>query len=306
MKMKMNIARGENLMTRAARLARLAAVAGMASLAATILAPHTHAEMLPGAIGNDGADGFDGSITSKARHEFDTRVSENAINGNGLLANGDHDVAHLSAWIGNPAEPNWFIVDLGASYELDNAVFYNYNNGTSGVAGSHRGVMEASIYLFNGASEPNASNPDLSGSPFVATGWTLFETDRFFAESPGTDPFVATDTVSFGGTDARFVALEIKNNHTITGADGFVGISEIQFFAVPQAPVVFTNITVNSAIRLDFATDDGQDYGLESTTSLTNLVWQDAGFTIRGDGGTRLALDPAGTATQIVYRIVPF
>ena len=304
--MKTNIAQGGNLMTRTARLTRWVVIAGMASLVATILSPNTRAEMLPGAIGNDGFDAFDGSITVKERHHFDTRVGENVIDGSGLLANGDHDTAGSGHWIGQPATPNWLIVDLGASYTLDRMEVWNYNNGTPDVAGSDRGMKTVSIYLFNGAVEPNASNGDENGNAFVSTGWSLFQADRVFVEAPATNPFSSTETVSFGGTDARFVALDIKDNHTTAGADGFVGVSELQFFAVPVAPVAFTNITADPAIRLEFASDDGQGYRLESTTSPTNTVWQDAGFTIHGDGGTRLAFDPAGMDTQKTYRIIPF
>jgi hypothetical protein len=234
MTMTMNITQGETQMTRTARLTRWVAIAGMASLAAAVLTPNAHADMLPGAIGNDGADGFDGSITSKARFSFDTRVSSNAINGNGLLANGDHDTSHTGSWLGMPHEPSWFLADLGASYPLDHAEFFNYNNGAVGVAGSHRGIAATSIWIHDGPTEPNGSNTDGNQANFNSTGWTLFELDRPFVESPGTNPFSATETINFGGVNARFVALEIKTNHTITGADGFAGISEIQFFAVPE------------------------------------------------------------------------
>ena len=234
MKTKKNITQGETLMTRTARLTRLAAIAAVASLATMILTPNTGADMLPGAIGNDGANGFDGSITVKERHHFDTRFGENAIDGSGLLANGDHDTAGSGHWLGQPHEPNWLIVDLGASYPLDRVEVWNYNNGTVGVAGSDRGMRQTSIWLHDGPTEPNASNGDENGNDFVSTGWSLFELDHPFVEGPGTNPFSSTETVSFGGANARFVAFEIKNNHTAFGADGFVGISELQFFAVPE------------------------------------------------------------------------
>ena len=228
----------ENLMARATRHMCLVIIGAMAARAAALFAPDTHAAMLPGAIGNDGLDGFDGSITAKARHEFDVRITENAINGNGLSTNGLHDTVNTGRWLGMPEEMNWIIVDLGALYTLDHVTFYNLNNGIAGQTGSHRGIAATTIWIHAGPTEPNASNPDLGGAPFVSTGWTPFEVDRPFVEGPATDPFGPTETVNMGGADARFVALEIKDNHSITGADGFVGISEMQFFGQAAPPPV--------------------------------------------------------------------
>jgi len=314
MKMKTNIARGENLMTRAARVTRWVVIGGMASLVAMILPQNTDAEMMPGAIGNDGANGFDGTITVKTRHDHDaSRIAENAINGGGLTAaTGLHDTFSAAGqlWLGaifggTPHNPLWYIVDLGATYSLDRMDFWNYGD----LSNSARGVKTADIYFFGGSAEPNPNNIDQNPAnpPFDNAGWNLFQSDQNFTAGSITNPFGLTETISFGGTAVRFVALNISENYdTGSGAEGFVAISEMQFFAVPTTPVAFTNVTVDPAIRLDFASDDGQDYRLEFTTSPTNLVWQDAGFTIRGDGGTRLALDPAVMDSQKTYRITPF
>ena len=308
MKMETHIARGENLMTRTARLNRLVVIGGTAALVATILAPITDAEMLPGAIGNDGFGAFDGSITATAHTQFDVRVPANAINGSGLDANGDHNSGNH--WLGGdgptPALPSWYIVDLGQSYSLNRVHFWNYGNGATGPTGSDRGVMTASIWLHNGAAEPNGGNADGTGGTFDSTGWTLHQFDQPFSIAPATNPFGVTDIISLGDTTARFVALDIKANHSGSGATAFTGISEMQFFTTPETPFAITNITVNPADLLEFASDDGQDYRLEFTTSPTNTTWQEAGFTIQGDGGIRLAFDPAGIDTQKTYRIIPF
>lgn len=308
MKMKTNIARGENLMTRAARLTRWVVIGGMASLVAMILPQSTDAEMMPGAIGNDGANGFDGSITATAHSAFDVRVPERAINGAGLEANGNHNSG--GHWLGGTASPLpfWFIADLGQSYPLNRVHFYNYGNGLltepQNGAGSDRGVLTASIWLHDGATEPNGNNNNTAA--FDSTGWSLHESNRAFTIAPATNPFGVTDIISLGDTQARFVALEITANHSTNGFTAFTGISEMQFFTTPATPFAVTNITVDPADLLEFNTDNGQDYRLEFTSNPTNTVWQEAGFIIHGDGGTRLAFDPAGVDTQKTYRIIPF
>jgi hypothetical protein len=240
MEMKTNITQGEIQMTRTARFTQLTAIAAVASLAATILTPTTHADMMPGAIGNDGANGFDGSVTIKTRHFHDAgRASDFAINGGGLAATGDHTTTGSSQlWLGalagaTPHNPLWVIVDLGASYPLDRMDFWNYGD----LSNSARGVKTADIYLAPGPAEPNANNIDQNPSnpAFDSTGWTLLQNDQNFVAGTITNPFGSTQTISFGGTSARFVALNISENHDAgSGAEGFVAISEMQFFAVPE------------------------------------------------------------------------
>ena len=307
MKMNTNIAQRGHLMTNMARLIRGIAIGGTASLVAAILVPNIHAEMLPGAIGNDGANGFDGSITVTANNEHDARQPGRAIDGSGLSANGLHDsTTYAGRWLSAPESASWIIVDLGQSYNLSRVVFYNLNNGTADVTGTDRGIEQTSIWTHDGPTEPNANNNHLVNSPFDSTGWTLFQADRIFVEAPATPTFSATETIVMGGVDARFFALQIKDNHSPTGVDGFAGISEMQFFATPETPFAITNITVDAAALFEFASDNGQDYRLEFVTNPTNTDWQGAGFTIEGDGGTRHAFDPAGTDTQKTYRIIPF
>jgi formylglycine-generating enzyme required for sulfatase activity len=297
------------------------AIGGMVALAVTILAPNAEAIMRPGAIGNDGSGGFDGSITSKAGHEFDTRVSENAINGNGLLANGDHDVEHLSAWMGdlNSNNPLWFIVDLGQSYPLNQLHFYNYSNNVN----VNRGVRTASIYIYDGATEPNANNNDVNGLPFDNSGWTLMYGDQTFIEATaGTDPFGVHNIIPFGGIDARFVAFAITANHS-GGASAFAGISELQFFpgAVPDPPT-FLHVATNGndAWSGDLDEPMGGDGPLASLQGARDRIREmktagtlpAGGIEVRVQGGTYsqaatldLTSEDSGTAiTPLVYSAV--
>jgi predicted ester cyclase len=166
--------------------------------------------------------------------------------------------------------------------------------------------LTASIWLHDGPTEPNGGNADGTGGTFDSTGWTLYQLDQTFTIAPATNPFGVTDIIPLGDTQARFVALDITANQSTNGATAFTGISEMQFFATPTTPFAVTNITVEPADVLEFVSDAGQSYRLEFTTNPTNVIWQDAGFTIEGDGGTLLAFDPAGVDTQKTYRIIPF
>ncbi|MCA9247495.1 MAG: PEP-CTERM sorting domain-containing protein [Planctomycetales bacterium] len=210
--------------------AACAAVAMVFSLASS-----AHAIMLDGAIGNDGFGGFDGSITSSARSEqTNGRVSEAAMNGAGLDPTGhqgDDDFGNFDNWLAS-GTTSWWKVDLGQTYLLKEALFYNFN-ATVAAGNTDRGVQTADIYIYDGATEPNASNFDISNSAFNNTGWTLFSAGHTFTQAPGGDNYNTPDLINFAGVAARFVAFDITSNY---GDGGFVGIGEVQFFeaVVPE------------------------------------------------------------------------
>ena len=302
-----------------ARRTRLVAVGGMAALAATILAPTSHAVMLPGAIGNDGSDGFDGSITAKAHSEYDVRIPETSIQGAGLTAAGHGTTGH---WVGS-SQTSWLVVDLGQSYLLGEVHFYNYGNGLTGGLGNGRGVKTASIWLHDGAGEPNANNTDLNGSAFDSTGWTLFQLDHAFTMAPATDPFGVTDIISLGGRQARFFALDIKANHDGGHLTHFTGISEMQFFgnAIP-VPSTFLHVATNGndSWSGDVAVPAGGDGPLASLQGARDRIrglkaaggLPPDGIEVLVQGGTyslaatlELTAEDSGTAlSPIIYRAV--
>ena len=238
MRMRTNNTQGETQMTRTARFTRLVAIAGMASLAATILTPNTHADMMPGAIGNDGANGFDGSITAKSRHWQDAgRETQFMINGAGLTAaTGLH--ATSGHWLSdfhfngtNLQNPMWVIIDLGATYPLARADFWAYSQG----ADENRGIKTADIWYAAGPTEPNANNTDWNLADFDSTGWTPFQSGYGFnmASEDTTTTIPLTQTIPLDSILARFVALDISANHSL-GNSSFAAVSELQFFAVPE------------------------------------------------------------------------
>ena len=208
--------------------------------------------MIFGAIANDGSGppgASDGSITPTASQTVGgVRTPDRAINGTGILHTGGSpadpnnyahtfgtnafgDANNFLADI-NSTKGNWFKVDLGQTYTLKDAFFFNFNPDASegGLNNEDRGVATVNIWYLDAAADPNANN-DNNDAAFISTGWTQLGSTFNFTMAPTGDVNQAVpDVIDFGDVPARFVALDILTNH---GDPGFVGFGEIQFFAVP-------------------------------------------------------------------------
>ncbi|HEX5175380.1 MAG TPA: PEP-CTERM sorting domain-containing protein, partial [Chthoniobacteraceae bacterium] len=77
-----------------------------------------------------------------------------------------------------------------------------------------RGIAQADILL---------SNDGINFTPFI--------TDRPFAMAPGDNITEFAETISFFGATARYVQIAVDANY---GSAEFTGLSEVQFFAVPE------------------------------------------------------------------------
>ena len=222
------------------------ALIGTALVAAAACISPVDAEMIVGAIGDDGSGppgAYDGTITATANFTVGgTRTPDRAVNGSGIvLRAGDaaertnyvHDAGTTSYgddfnFVADirPAG-NWYKVDLGGTYVLNDAFFFNMNpNDSEGAGNEDRGVSNAVIYYLDAAADPNANN-DNNDAEFDATGWTELGTNTFTIAPSGDVDQTVPDVIDFGGVTARFVALDISSNH---GDENFVGIGEIQFF----------------------------------------------------------------------------
>ena len=229
------------------------ALVGTALVAAANYVSPVEADMIYGAIGDDGSGppgAFDGNITVSARsHEAGGgRLPEYAVDGTGIVLVGgdatDRDNYvnaagfddngdfwnYLSA---NDGGIGWFKVDLGQTYTLQDAFFFNFNPGSPS-GNESRGVSNAVIWYLDAASDPNA-NDDENGLAFDSADWTQLGSTMTFTIAPaGFATQTVADVINFGGVSARFVALDILSNH---GHPNYVGLGEIQFFAgagVPQ------------------------------------------------------------------------
>ena len=232
------------------------ALIGTALVAAASYVAPADANMIYGAIGDDGSGppgAFDGSITATA-NTFEAgggRLPVMAIDGSGIVLPGGsatdrNNYAHDAGIDDNGDTWNylseagdegtgWFKVDLGASYPLADAFFFNFNPNSPSNGNESRGLATANIWYVDAAIDPGSNDP--GDGVFNSTGWTLLESGRSFAIAPTGDVNqTVPDVINFGGVNAQLVALELLTNHGHVA--GYVGIGEIQFFAVPEPSAV--------------------------------------------------------------------
>ncbi len=189
-------------------------------------------EMMPGAIGNDGANGFDGSISAFAYTSIGSngRVPAAAVNGAGLAADGLHSApswGYNVAWESASGDTaGYFVADLGEAYALDYLKFWNFQySNDGGTILTSRGVQSADIYV---STVDTPSNYDFANN----SQWTLLIDDQVLAQAPGTTTNDYSQQINLSGTSAQWVAFDILSNY---GDLGYTGINEIQFFeAVPE------------------------------------------------------------------------
>ena len=277
--------------------------------------------MIFGAIGDDGSGppgAFDGSITATAStSEGGVRAPDKAINGAGIVHSGGdptdrNNYAHdagigsfgdefnfLSA-LGNTT--GWFKVDLGQTYPLQDAFFFNFNpDDFEGAGNESRGVASANIYYLDAPSDPS-SNDDGNASPFDPTGWTQLGSTFNFTQAPTGDVNqTVPDVIDFGNAPARFVALDILSNH---GHADFVGLGEIQFFEVEIPDPSVDLVVIEDTLGATFDSVSNATYRLQSTPDLVSSNFTDTGAIAIGNGAAIIMFDPTGPSTSKNYRVV--
>ena len=289
-----------------------------------VYVPPPGSTMIFGAIGDDGSGppgAFDGSITPTASQTVGgVRTPDRAINGSGIVHTGGsaadpNNYAHAFGTNAfgdtynfladlNPVEGNWFKVDLGQTYELQDAFFFNFNPDASegGLNNEDRGVATANIWYLDAAADPNANN-DGNDSAFIPTGWTQLGTTSNFTIAPTGDANqTVPDVITFGGVNARFVALDMLTNH---GDGGFIGFGEIQFFAVPIPDPPIDLVVIEDTLGATFDSVSNATYRLQSTPDLVSSNFTDTGAIAIGNGAAIIMFDPTGPSTSKNYRVVP-
>ena len=297
------------------------ALIGTALVAAATCVSPADAIMIAGAIGNDGSGppgAFDGSITPTASQTVGgVRTPDRAVNGTGILFTGGdatdrnnyaHDAGEGSfgdnfnflADIG--AEGNWFKVDLGQTYTLTDAFFFNFNpDDLEGSGNEIRGLATANIWYLDAAADPNA-NDDGNNVGFDSTGWTqLGSTTNFTIAPTGDVNQTVPDVIDFGGVSARFVALDMLTNH---GHAGFIGFGEIQFFALPVPDPDVDLVVIEDTLGATFDSLSNATYRLQSTPDLVSSNFTDTGAMAIGNGAAMTLFDPTGPSTSKNYRVV--
>jgi hypothetical protein len=129
-----------------------------------------------------------------------------------------------------------FVFDLGAVYNLDKLLVWNYaeaaygsGEGPYGLTGdrSVRGSKDVNVYL-------SETNPNPSGSPQL---YTFNQADvpatvnATQANQLGLDFGVAADIYNISGS-ARYIKFEVLNNFNVSQGS-YVGLSEVRFSTVP-------------------------------------------------------------------------
>jgi len=161
-------------------------------------------------------------------------VATNTINGSGLntstgVTSGDNSSSNM--WVtpnGNDPTTQWIEWNLGDSYVLDSIHVWN----AAFSAANTMSIKGVDIYFSNVAAP---GDPEAGG----AANWTklggstatLTLPMATFGANSGFDLETAT-TTALPTTAVRWVRFELNSRYG--SATGYTGISEIQFFAIPE------------------------------------------------------------------------
>jgi hypothetical protein len=137
---------------------------------------------------------------------------ENAVNGSGLNAAGQHSTDSGDMWVGSTggAEPVWIQFEFDKVYLLHELQVWNYNV-----------IFE--LMLGFGFKDVTIEHSEDGES------WTAFGDVRF-AQATAKTTYTANTTVDLSGVAARFVRLTANS---AWGATGQFGLSEVRFLFVP-------------------------------------------------------------------------
>ena len=140
---------------------------------------------------------------------------ENAINGSGLNAAGEHSIEAMDMWAtaaGNPL-PVTVDFEFPQIYKLDEMLVWNYNVQFEPMLGF--GCKDVTVEYSSDGVE-----------------WTLLG-DVVFTQGIATVGYAANTAIDFGGAPVKYVRLTINSGY---GPLGQVGLSELKFMYVPAQP----------------------------------------------------------------------
>jgi hypothetical protein len=162
------------------------------------------------------------------------RGADHAIDRSGLFARTHSITPDGNMWLAAQFDVAPTITfDLGSIQNLSSMLFWNYNEFLPGRTDLlTRGISQADILL---------SNDGISFTPFA--------TDVAFAMAPGDNTTDFAQTVNMAGASARFVQIAVDANY---GNVEYTGLSEVQFFAIPEPSSHFL-ATAGALIALLFS-----------------------------------------------------
>ncbi len=177
-----------------------------------------------------------------AVNAYTGRDAGKAINGSGL-ADGLHNASAGDMWMGadGKAEGRWWMVDLGAVYDVGRIKVWNFNQSGN----SNRGLQSVDFLASTAESVLVADAPDFTDT---AT-WTTFLDDVTLPQAPGAANYAGCDPINLATPVlARWIAVSINTGW----GGGYGGLSEIQFFEAPNYTPALSGVTVSSATSASF------------------------------------------------------
>lgn len=161
------------------------------------------------------------------------RLPEYTVNNSGVFSRSHSVIPDGNMWLaGNGDLTPTITYDLGSSQPISHMLLWNYNEFLTGRDDLlNRGVQQADFLI---------SDDGLTFTPLAL--------DVAIARAPGDDTTEYAQTIDFGGAQARFVQIAVDSNY---GDAGFTGLSEVQFYAVPE-PASFILLTSGLASLLIF------------------------------------------------------
>ncbi len=154
-----------------------------------------------------------GRITALASSVDGESDPDNTVNGVGLNAKDEHDIALETMWSTASTDVTpWIQFDLGRVVKLDKAHVWNHNTQTESILGF--GIKEALIeYSVDGET------------------WKELGTIQL-AQAPGSPDHTGAE-VPLEGIVAKYVKITGLSNYSILGLPQ-MGLSEVRFYAIPM------------------------------------------------------------------------
>ena len=155
-------------------------------------------------------------VGATATSNFGTRPAINAADGSGLFGPTHTIAPDNNMWLSNQVVDADITFDLGSVIPLDSLTLWNYNETLPGreVELLSRGVNEVNILV----SDDNVNFTQVL--------------NHNFAIAPGDANVDFGESLSLGGASGQYVKLDVVSNHG--NVENWSGISEVQFFAVPE------------------------------------------------------------------------
>jgi hypothetical protein len=130
--------------------------------------------------------------------------------------------------------------------------------------------------------------------------------DAGFVGATGVPYDLITATVAVNA-DPNNLVLDVSALDDSSPAAGFLALNgggtalQLTLTSAGEEESGLTRVDNVNVTFFDFDSVPGFEYGLESSTNMTD--WVSSGLTVTGDGGTMSVFDPAGTDTNKSYRV---